>query len=833
MSGLDYVCVNTDGQSNWQNAEMSPTTTAAGFPDGDTIKYGIKLDVSSLSTGNHAICVAARGKDGTAIMKSFTVHVVNTAPQLTVDQNLNNMDTYGTLSLSGTASNISGLAYVCVNTDGQNNWQNATLTQTAAAAGFPDGGTEKYALKLDLSSLSEGNHLITIAARGNDDHLVMQNYTIHVVKTDPQITLDQDIDGKNASGTLTLSGTASNNSGIDYVCVNTDGQNNWQNATLTQATAADGFGDGDTVKYSLNLDTSTLSAGTHSIWISARGKDGSSVTKSLTVKIASKEPEITINQSPDGTEVNGAVALSGTASNSSGMDYVCVNTDGQNNWTNANLTSTTPADGFADGDTVNYNLTLDVSSLSLGTHSIWIAARGKDGTTVMKSLVVYVRNTEDHISLDQNMANASIGDTLDFSGIALDNAGVQNVILNIDGVNAWYSPVELADDSAMGNGIVERFHFSVDTSGLSAGAHSVTLLVNKKDGSQGDRFFFQVQKKGAGLTIDQAENSTLNLNGATLSGQVDDVSSLSQLTARSDDKQLLGTLAASQLSSGKFSFTLPHLTPGPHLITFDLHTKSGADIQVDRQFIAGGTVNQASYSFSESAFAAKNKSYVAGYEKYGVRAMQDADINPSAIMDTEDGPYEMMALDFSAFQTADRATLIDGLNHLLSGCGVLNGKGEAFYEAGKASDVNPIYLVAHARIESGNGSSYLSTGRSPTDGHATGCYNQFGINAYDADPRNGNSYAMQQGWTTVDKSIYGGAQWIAEHYIHNSQHGGSYDQNTLYEMRWNPEGYQMHGYLCYQYATEPDWAASIAAIANSYPSIFNGISLHFIYPVYQ
>src|SRR5690606_20052359 len=52
----------------------------------------------------------------------------------------------------------------------------------------------------------------------------------------------------------------------------------------------------------------------------------------------------------------------------------------------------------------------------------------------------------------------------------------------------------------------------------------------------------------------------------------------------------------------------------------------------------------------------------------------------------------------------------DILNKLLQGKGILNGLGQVFIDAGTANGVNDVYLISHALLETGNGTSDLSNG---------------------------------------------------------------------------------------------------------------------------
>lgn len=164
----------------------------------------------------------------------------------------------------------------------------------------------------------------------------------------------------------------------------------------------------------------------------------------------------------------------------------------------------------------------------------------------------------------------------------------------------------------------------------------------------------------------------------------------------------------------------------------------------------------------------------------------------------------------------------EALNSYLADKGVLRGMGAAFIEAAKEYSISEVYLVAHACLESGNGTSQLARGISV---NGTTVYNVYGINAYDgSESSSGSARAYAEGWTSVDKAIIGGAKWISERYI-NSADGR---QNTLYKMRWNPENPGDH-----EYATDIGWAVKQAVSIEKIFSSFADATLSFDVPVYS
>lgn len=167
-------------------------------------------------------------------------------------------------------------------------------------------------------------------------------------------------------------------------------------------------------------------------------------------------------------------------------------------------------------------------------------------------------------------------------------------------------------------------------------------------------------------------------------------------------------------------------------------------------------------------------------------------VNPSNLM-TGYERYQFMDLSVSNNVSAET------LDEYLKGKGVLDGKGSVFKNSADKYGLSEVYLVIHSCLETGNGTSELSSG---VEYNGVTVYNMFGIGAVDASPVDlGAEYAYQQGWTSIEKAISGGARWISENYINNEK----YEQNTLYKMRWNPEKPSNH-----QYATDVAWASKQA-----------------------
>lgn len=120
-----------------------------------------------------------------------------------------------------------------------------------------------------------------------------------------------------------------------------------------------------------------------------------------------------------------------------------------------------------------------------------------------------------------------------------------------------------------------------------------------------------------------------------------------------------------------------------------------------------------------------------------------------------------------------------------------HNNGSVFIKASKESGLDPLYLFAHAAIESGWGRSPLAR---------TKC-NYFGIAAFDKNPN--NAYHMGN---TLEEGICAGAVWIANNFYKK----GAYSLETM----------KAHGY-----ATDGNWESKIEHVWNqSYAMWWNEIN---------
>ncbi|GIO23431.1 peptidoglycan-binding protein [Oceanobacillus sp. J11TS1] len=191
----------------------------------------------------------------------------------------------------------------------------------------------------------------------------------------------------------------------------------------------------------------------------------------------------------------------------------------------------------------------------------------------------------------------------------------------------------------------------------------------------------------------------------------------------------------------------------------------------------------------------------------------------------------------------------DVLNKFLDDKGNLMDLGTAFIEAGVSSNVNELFLVSLALIETNNGSSILAKGipvnnkgeitfvkaevngkkrvePGVTDETVKVVYNILGMNdnlIHNIDES--AKKAFEENWDTPQKAIIGGAELVKDKFL------GSY--NTFYDMRWQPKTMSESGELGGVVSKDIDWASKqVSPIYNLYQEL-DSYHLYLDIPVYK
>lgn len=252
------------------------------------------------------------------------------------------------------------------------------------------------------------------------------------------------------------------------------------------------------------------------------------------------------------------------------------------------------------------------------------------------------------------------------------------------------------------------------------------------------------------------------------------------------------------------SVTTPKVVPAATQQTQETTSTASTDNQPQQ---GEDTYLYKEYGYSLDAAIRAQMIVSSGYQGYSYSDFETY-MDPTGIMEPSgSGPmndtskFQFLRIDggYSGMTAEELDAFIDSTSAGRSG--TLHGTGRYFVEAAKQYNINEVYLLSHAILESGWGTSSLASG---IDSDGERYYNFFGIGAVDSAAYSGGSaIAVKYDWNSPGQAILGAGWWISTNYTYDS-----YEQNTVYKMRFNPD---LSG-TSKQYATGISFANSIGQL---------------------
>lgn len=218
-------------------------------------------------------------------------------------------------------------------------------------------------------------------------------------------------------------------------------------------------------------------------------------------------------------------------------------------------------------------------------------------------------------------------------------------------------------------------------------------------------------------------------------------------------------------------------------------------------------------------------------------------------MDPRNSLFEDYVFQFENLQWIDGLYTIDGINKILADCKYMQGSkitytktdgktgtinksyAQVIYDAAKANNISPYHLASRIRQEQGPGNNASSTATGKYSGYV-GYYNFYNIGATGSGSstiiKNALAYAKKKKWTDPQKSINGGAAFLAGSYINKGQ-------NTAYLQKFDVDSSDGELYW-HQYQQNVSAAKSESStVLKTYKEIDSKLSwaFNFIIPVYK
>ena len=221
----------------------------------------------------------------------------------------------------------------------------------------------------------------------------------------------------------------------------------------------------------------------------------------------------------------------------------------------------------------------------------------------------------------------------------------------------------------------------------------------------------------------------------------------------------------------------------------------------------------------------------------------------SYYMDPRNSLYEDYIFQFENLKWVDGKYTIDGIEQIISDCDYLltdtisytntSGKkatikksyAQVIMDAAKAAGISPYHLATRIRHDQGPGNNASATATGTYSGY-TGYYNFLNVNASGNGSstiiKNALKYAKKQKWTDPEKSIEGGAKFLAKEYI-------QYGQSTLYLQKFDVDDSDDDLYW-HQYQQNVSAAKTESTtIMQTYREIDSdlGMPFNFVIPVFE
>lgn len=219
----------------------------------------------------------------------------------------------------------------------------------------------------------------------------------------------------------------------------------------------------------------------------------------------------------------------------------------------------------------------------------------------------------------------------------------------------------------------------------------------------------------------------------------------------------------------------------------------------------------------------------------------------SYYMDPRNSLYEDYIFQFENLKWVDGKYTLDGIKKIIDDCDYLQGSkitytntsgktstinksyAQVIMDAAKEAGISPYHLASRIRQEQGPGKNASATATGKYSGY-NGYYNFLNVNASGSGSstiiKNALEYAKKQGWTDPEKSIKGGAKFLADGYI-------KYGQSTLYLQKFDVDDSDGDLYW-HQYQQNVSAAKSESMdIMQTYKEINLEMPFNFVIPVFE
>ncbi|AJA46776.1 cell wall hydrolase/autolysin [Clostridium pasteurianum DSM 525 = ATCC 6013] len=226
-----------------------------------------------------------------------------------------------------------------------------------------------------------------------------------------------------------------------------------------------------------------------------------------------------------------SIDIKGWSLNPSGVKQVAIYVDG-NKAGNADIGQARPDvdhnfPDYTGGVNSGFSYKLDVSKLNGGQHTITAESVGNDGSSLKQDRKININKLAPKMWVETPSDNATVsGTTINIKGWSLNDAGVKQVAVYIDGNKAGNANIGQARPDVDHNfpgytgGVNSGFTYNLDISKLSGGKHTITIeSIGNDGGSLKQDRRININKLAPKMWVETpSDNTTVNGTAINIKG---------------------------------------------------------------------------------------------------------------------------------------------------------------------------------------------------------------------------------------------------------------------------------------------------------------------------
>ena len=475
-----------------------------------------------------------------------------------------------------------------------------------------------YSGVLDTMQYADGEHTLTFEVEDSLGAVTKQTIDIVIDNTQPSANVINPASGEYISGTYAFRIYASDNIEVNNVTVYIDG-----NSLSAAFNSQSGY-------WEVILDTTTLTDGTHNIYAVVYDTAGNSYTTgTVNFYVDNTPPSLAVISPTDNEVISGVYNLQVESDDANSLNvYYKVDNGG---WV------------AMSGGPPNWTASLDTTTYSDGSHTIYFKAEDGAGHTTETYVNVIIDNNPPEVKISNLVNEQFVTGAIDIEIYASDYVDVSSVKITIVGDDTGQVIVNNASVDQGGEGY---WVYSIDTTALSDGNYTITVYATDAAGhTVSDSVSINVDNNAPELTL------VYPIDGEIVEGTVD-------ISYYAYDVYL-DRVQYNVDGTGWISVSVPWNTntvsDGWHILTIRAVDSAGHTTQTSVSILVD---NNAPYGYVESP---EESSYLEGTYTFRVYAYDSVGID-RVVLYVDGSGYDMLKVGDYYVVSIDTHTLGDG-NH--------------------------------------------------------------------------------------------------------------------------------------------------------------------------